>query len=174
MLDGLDAAVRCRFERAAAIADAAGLDIRITSGWRGTDEQQQLYDAWVACREPGGSKKKSASCANVYPAYPPGHSMHELGLAVDSVPVVTPEFSRNYNQGVASSYGFGGSTPTQPFSGFGETYASSYPLDTPVSAFTAAMWWKSVLERESFWVPSNELHHAEACEAREMRARGLI
>ena len=173
-LDGLEYAVRCRFERAVAIADAAGVNIRVTSGWRGREEQQQLYDRWLACREPGGTKKTAASCRGVYPAYPPGESMHELGLAIDSFPVPTPKFNRAYNEGASAAYGFGGRSPTVPFSGFGESYASSYPLDAPVSEFTAQMWWKNILESQSLWVPSNELHHAEACEARELRTRGFI
>lgn len=62
-------------QRMIAAADAAGMDIGITSGTRTRERQQQLWDAALA-------KYGSAAAARKWVA-PPGTSMHERGLAAD-------------------------------------------------------------------------------------------
>lgn len=171
MLDGVRYAMRCRFEYAVSIANAAGLDVRVTSGFRTAAEQTELYERWMACKAAIGTKRYEAECKGVYPALPPGQSLHQLGLAVDSVPVVTAQFARAYNAGMDLT------SPTLPTSGAtGDQFAGTYPSDDPatVSALGAMLWWKSVRERASLWVPSNDMPHSEPCEAREYRARGLL
>lgn len=170
-LDGVRYAMRCRFEYAVSIADAAGLNIRVTSGFRTRAEQEQLYERWIACKAAIGTKRYAHLCEGVYPANPPGESLHEIGLAVDSVPVVTSQFAAAYNRGMDLT------SPTLPTSGVsGEVYAGIYPSDDPrtVSQLGAMLWWKTVRERASLWVPSNDMPHSEPCEARDLRARGLL
>jgi len=52
------------------LLESAGVQVTVTSSRRDRDQQQALYDRYKA----GKSK---------YPAAPPGHSMHALGLAFD-------------------------------------------------------------------------------------------
>jgi lambda family phage tail tape measure protein len=52
-------------------AAAEGIDLKVTSLVRSRDEQQRLYDAWLARGKTG------------LPAAPPGTSKHEQGLAFD-------------------------------------------------------------------------------------------
>lgn len=53
-----------------ALLEGAGVTVTVTSTRRSLDEQQRLYDRWLA----GQSK---------YPAAPPGTSTHGAGLAFD-------------------------------------------------------------------------------------------
>ena len=62
---GLAAAMRAALARAEQLL---GGPVPITSGWRSTERQAELY---------------ASRAANPYPVAPPGSSMHEKGLAID-------------------------------------------------------------------------------------------
>lgn len=64
--------VRPYFRWLVDVADALGLDPRVTSTIRSRAEQQRLYDNYLR----GQSQ---------FPAAPPGSSLHERGLAIDLV-----------------------------------------------------------------------------------------
>lgn len=74
----LSPALRRSVERAIAAAREAGVELRVTSGWRSRDHQQRLYEAAVA-------KYGSAAAARRW-VLPPGESAHVLGEAVDVGP----------------------------------------------------------------------------------------
>lgn len=52
------------------IAAQHGVEVRVTSGYRSRAKQAQLYKDYIEGR-------------SIYPANPPGQSMHEKGLALD-------------------------------------------------------------------------------------------
>lgn len=75
---GLQPAVLRAFDRAAAAAAADGVELRITSGWRSAEHQQQLYEAAVAKY---GSPERARRWV-----LPPAESEHVQGLAIDVGP----------------------------------------------------------------------------------------
>jgi LAS superfamily LD-carboxypeptidase LdcB len=64
--------------RAIAAAAADGVELRVTSGWRSPERQEQLYEA--AIRKYGSPRAASQW------VLPPGRSAHVLGQAVDVGP----------------------------------------------------------------------------------------
>jgi hypothetical protein len=75
---GLKPALQRALDRAIAAADADGVELRLTSGWRTRAEQQQLFDAAV--------KKYGSPEAAERWVLPPDESAHVRGEAVDVGP----------------------------------------------------------------------------------------
>ncbi len=71
-LSGLDPSARAYAYAFISYLRSLGLKVTVTSGLRTRMEQQTLYQR----AQRGGSR---------YPAAPPGHSLHETGLAWDMV-----------------------------------------------------------------------------------------
>lgn len=90
-LRGLAEELRPYAEYAHAIAEYYGVTPRVASVSRSWNEQQRLYERYVACRNAG--KFPSPECP--YPANAPGDSAHQYGLAWDSV--VAPELQEWWN-----------------------------------------------------------------------------
>jgi D-alanyl-D-alanine carboxypeptidase len=74
----LDPALHHAFLVAQRDAAAAGIELRITSGWRSHAEQAALFDAAV--------RKYGSREAASHWVLPPGQSDHERGLAIDVGP----------------------------------------------------------------------------------------
>ena len=74
----LDRALYHAFLVAQRDAAAAGVELRITSGWRSHAEQAALFDAAV--------RKYGSTAAASHWVLPPGKSDHERGLAIDVGP----------------------------------------------------------------------------------------
>jgi hypothetical protein len=82
-LAGLTPTLRERMERALVAARGAGVDLRVTSGWRSVERQQELLDAAV--------RKYGSLAAATRWVLPPADSAHVRGMAVDVGP---PEAAR--------------------------------------------------------------------------------
>jgi len=91
-LRGMHADLRPYAEYAHAIADHFNVSARVASVSRSWNEQQNLYDRYVACRNAG--RFPSPQCP--YPANAPGDSAHQFGLAWDST--VAPEHQMWWNE----------------------------------------------------------------------------
>ncbi len=85
-LRGMRAELRPYAEYAHAIADHFNVTARVASVSRTWNEQQRLYNRYVAARAAGSFP----SAAVPYPANAPGDSAHQYGLAWDSQ--VAPEY----------------------------------------------------------------------------------
>ncbi len=75
---GLDPELERRFEAARAAAEADGVELTLTSGWRSAEDQQELVDAAVARY---GSQEEARRWV-----LPPQTSEHVAGLAIDVGP----------------------------------------------------------------------------------------
>lgn len=71
---GLDPQARSAFETMKAAAASEGLTLEIVSGFRSYDEQKSIYNNYVENEGKDEADSKSAR---------PGHSEHQLGLAMD-------------------------------------------------------------------------------------------
>ncbi len=69
-LSGLQQYIRPAADYLLRVASYNGVRYRVTSVYRSTTVQQQLYAAWLAGRSP-------------LPAAPPGRSLHQFGRAFD-------------------------------------------------------------------------------------------
>ncbi len=78
-VDHLTPALQSAITRAMAAAHAAGVELRVTSGWRSKSRQRVLYDEAIA-------KYGSPEAARQW-VLPPGESAHVRGEAVDVGPV---------------------------------------------------------------------------------------
>ena len=74
------------------MADAYGVPVRVTSGYRSWELQQRLRTNYERCLA-SGEFGKTDRCR--WPANRPGDSAHNFGLAFDSV--VSPEFQPWWN-----------------------------------------------------------------------------
>jgi hypothetical protein len=74
--EGLAPAMKAALARAEQLL---GHQVPITSGYRSRQDQERLY---------------ANRANNPYPVAPPGSSMHEQGLAIDTPPEAVPELSR--------------------------------------------------------------------------------
>lgn len=84
-LDGLDPRVRAGVRAALAWAHYYGLNVTVTSGYRGLDKQERLRKTYEACLARGERVWKgnpNPDCR--YPVNKPGLSAHNYGLAFDS------------------------------------------------------------------------------------------
>lgn len=102
-LAGLDPRVEPYAAAAIAWANQYGVRVTITSVKRTRAEQQSLYNSYVQClaKGPVGPGRSEPQCR--YPANPPGKSLHEYGLAWDSV--VPPEY-QDWWDAVRKAYGW--------------------------------------------------------------------
>lgn len=86
-LRGLNEALRPNAQWALDVAAYYRVPVEVTSVYRSTSEQRELYDNYLWCLR-SGQFGRTAECR--YPANRPGDSAHNYGLAWDSV--VSPEF----------------------------------------------------------------------------------
>lgn len=75
-LKGLDKRMRRTAEAFVHALESAGLRVTITSVVRSQVKQRRLYEEYIAAKAAGRPH---------LPALPPGHSLHEHGLAFDMV-----------------------------------------------------------------------------------------
>lgn len=89
------------FERMSQDAAKHGIELTVTSGYRSLPEQQWLYEEYQQGR---GNK-----------AAPPGHSKHQLGIAVDLI--VGKRTSKRYRWLAANAcrFGFRRTVPSEPW-----------------------------------------------------------
>lgn len=87
-LRGMRDEIRPYAEYAHAIAEFYNVTARVASVTRDWNEQQRLYNRYVACKNAG--RFPSPECP--YPANAPGDSAHNFGLAWDSV--VEPQYKK--------------------------------------------------------------------------------
>jgi len=80
-LRDLDPRVRSFAQAFIRALSRVGIVVAVRSTRRDLDEQRTLWDQYKRCG--ARSEGSSAKCATAYPAAPPGHSMHALGLAFD-------------------------------------------------------------------------------------------
>lgn len=84
-LAGLDPTVRAYAEWCLAVADAYGIPVTVTSGFRSWADQERLYTNYQQCLATG-QFGKTPDCQ--FPANAPGDSAHNFGWAWDStVPI---------------------------------------------------------------------------------------
>lgn len=119
-LAGLDPQVRARAEWCVALAQAYDVPVTVTSGYRPTSQQRELYEQYRACVAKGtfGTDR----CPTRWPANPPGESAHEYRWAWDSV---VPD--------------------------------------------NVQAWWNAVRRYAGFYVPPNDVIHAEVPNWRQYR-----
>jgi len=98
-LRGMHAELRPYAEYAHAIANHFGVSARVASVARSWNQQQRLYERYVAARATG----RFPSPEVPYPANAPGDSAHQFGLAWDSQ--VAPQY-RQWWKGVRRWIGF--------------------------------------------------------------------
>lgn len=89
----LDADLERRVEAAQQDAASAGIELRVTSGWRSAREQQQLVDEAI-------TRYGSAEAAHRW-VLPPERSAHVAGLAIDVGPAAGAQWLEEHG----SAYG---------------------------------------------------------------------
>jgi hypothetical protein len=81
-LAGLHPALQPNARWAVAVAQHYNVPVNITSVYRPTSQQRELYDQYRRCVDAGTFG--TSRCPTKWPANPPGQSAHEYGLAWDS------------------------------------------------------------------------------------------
>lgn len=93
-LSGLHPQVRAAAEWCLRVAEYYGVKVTVTSAYRSTAHQKQLYDQYRNCVNKGIFG--TPACPTRWPANPPGQSAHEYRLAWDSV--VQPQYQSWWNR----------------------------------------------------------------------------
>lgn len=100
-LGGLNPALQPYARWCLDVAAAYGVPITVTSVYRPTSQQRELYEQYQACLRAGTFG--TSRCPTRWPANPPGQSAHEYGLAWDSV---APEHAQAWWKSVREFAGF--------------------------------------------------------------------